>query len=130
MRRMIICLIALFISVTYLFVPVRAYASVFDGAKEDACKGVAFDESASCGSVSAGGRDLSDVIKISLNIFSTVIGIIAVVMIMVGGVKYVMSQGDSNQVNSAKNTILYSVVGLVVAMLSQVIVKFVLNRFS
>ena len=51
-------------------------------------------------------------------------------MIMVGGLKYMTSQGDSANVASAKNTILYAVIGLVVVALAQVIVKFVLDRFA
>lgn len=53
------------------------------------------------------------------------IGIGAVIMIVVGGFKYVTSNGDSNNIQSAKNTILYAVIGLVVAILGQAIVLFV-----
>jgi uncharacterized membrane protein YjfL (UPF0719 family) len=50
-------------------------------------------------------------------------------MIIVGGIKYVISNGDSSKVKSAKDTIMYSVVGLVVALLAYAIVKFVLTQF-
>ncbi len=55
-------------------------------------------------------------------------GAISVIMIIVGGFKYVLSGGDSNGVQSAKNTIMYALIGLVVAIFSQVIVSFVLSR--
>ena len=61
--------------------------------------------------------------------FSAIVGIIAVVMIIVGGIKYITSGGDSGNVTAAKNTILYAVIGLVVVALAQIIVKFVLGRF-
>lgn len=63
-----------------------------------------------------------------INIFSWVVGIISVIMIIVGGLKYILSGGDSNSVSSAKNTILYAVVGLVIVAFAQIIVLFVLDR--
>ena len=57
------------------------------------------------------------------------LGAVAVIMIVVGGFKYVTSNGDSNNIQSAKNTILYSVVGLVVAIAAQMIVTFVVSKF-
>ena len=64
-----------------------------------------------------------------VNTLIFVIGAVAVIMIVVGGMRYVISGGDSGQVNSAKNTILYAVVGLVIAMASYGIVNFVLAKF-
>jgi hypothetical protein len=48
---------------------------------------------------------------------------------MVGGLKYITSQGDPNATATAKNTILYAAIGLVVVALAQVIVRFVIGRF-
>lgn len=56
-------------------------------------------------------------------------GLISVIMIIIGGFKYIVSNGDANGVTSAKNTIMYAVVGLVVAVSCQFIVSFVLTRF-
>jgi len=67
-------------------------------------------------------------LKSVINILLTVVGIVSVIMIIVGGVKYVTSAGDSSGVSSAKNTILYAVVGLVVALMAFAIVNFVLDR--
>lgn len=53
-------------------------------------------------------------------------GAISVIMIIVGGFKYVISNGDSNGLQGAKNTILYALVGLIVVLFAQVIVRFVL----
>lgn len=65
-----------------------------------------------------------------INTILVVLGMIAVIMIIIGGVRYTTSNGDSSQIQSAKNTILYSVVGLVVAILSFAIVNFVLGAFG
>lgn len=55
-------------------------------------------------------------------------GIASVIMIMVGGFKYMVSNGDSGKVSSAKDTILYSIIGLVVVVIAQAIVSFVIIR--
>lgn len=64
----------------------------------------------------------------AVNIFSIVTGIAAIIVIIIGGLKYVLSSGDSSNVNSAKNTILYAVIGLVVVVLAQAIVRFVISK--
>lgn len=64
---------------------------------------------------------------ISILLFA--VGVVAVIMIIVGGIRYVLSNGDASQIKSAKDTILYSVVGLVVALLAYSIVNFVVGRF-
>lgn len=56
------------------------------------------------------------------------VGIASVIMIIIGGFKYVISNGDSNAINSAKNTILYAVIGLIVALLAQAILVFVIGK--
>jgi len=63
----------------------------------------------------------------AINILLYVVGAVSVIMIIVGGFKYVTSGGDSAGVTSAKNTILYAVIGLIVAVLAWAIVNFVLN---
>lgn len=63
-----------------------------------------------------------------MQLLGIVIGVASVIMIIVGGLRYIMSSGDPNGVNGAKNTILYAIIGLVVAALSQVIVIFVISE--
>lgn len=74
--------------------------------------------------------DLSDNLKTVVNILLFVLGAIAVIMIIIGGIRYTTSNGDSGSIKSAKDTILYSVVGLVVAILAYAIVNFVLGAFK
>lgn len=64
----------------------------------------------------------------ALRILSTVIGIASVIVIIISGLKYIMSGGDSNSVNSAKNTLLYAVIGLVIAVMGQFLIIFVLSK--
>ena len=56
-----------------------------------------------------------------------IVGIIAVVMLIIGGIKYVVSGGDSKKVTDAKNTVLYAIIGLVIAFLAFAIVNFVIS---
>lgn len=63
-----------------------------------------------------------------INILSVVVGFIAVVMLIIGGFRYITSAGDSNRVSGAKNTILYALIGLVIVASAQIIVQFVLNK--
>ncbi len=87
--------------------------------------------SQSCSSTTSGAdTTINKTIRRIIDIFSVVVGIIAVIMIIIGGVKYVLSGGASDQVSSAKNTILFAIVGLVIVALAQVIVKFVLNKVT
>lgn len=71
---------------------------------------------------------LNSIIKTVINILSLVVGVVAVIMIIFGGLKYITSGGDSSNVSSAKNTIIYAIVGLVVVALAQFIVRFVLDK--
>ena len=65
-----------------------------------------------------GSKPLKNQIKTIVNILLFILGIIAVIMIIIGGLRYTTSGGDSGQTKSAKDTILYSVVGLIVAILA------------
>ena len=57
-----------------------------------------------------------------------VLGIVAVVMIIIGGINYMTSQGDSTKVKKGRDTILYGVIGLIIALLAFAIVNFVLDN--
>lgn len=58
------------------------------------------------------------------------VGAIAVLMLIIGGIRYVISAGDENAVKGAKNTILYAIVGIVVALLAFAAVQFIIGRLS
>ncbi|MEO5499572.1 MAG: hypothetical protein ABIR46_03670 [Candidatus Saccharimonadales bacterium] len=70
------------------------------------------------------------IFKIVTNILLFLIGAIAVIMLIIGGIRYVISGGDQAQVTSAKNTILYAIVGIVVAFLAYAAVNFVTGAFA
>jgi len=75
-------------------------------------------------------KPLTDYIKIIVNTLLFILGAVSVIMIILGGIKYTTSAGDTKNVEAAKNTIMYAVIGLVVAILAGAIVNFVIGVFK
>lgn len=88
------------------------------------------DGTKSVDSGNGSAEDLPDRIKTIVNILLFLLGAIAVIMIIIGGIRYATSNGDAGSVKGAKDTILYAVIGLVVAILAYAIVNFVLGAFK
>jgi hypothetical protein len=65
-----------------------------------------------------------------VNILLFAIGIIAVIMLILGGIRYTVSGGEAKAVESAKNTILYAIIGIVVAFLAYAVVNWVLTSLT
>jgi multisubunit Na+/H+ antiporter MnhB subunit len=78
---------------------------------------------------SGGNASLQTQIKRIVNTALFLLGSIAVVMIVLGGIRYTISNGESSQIKSAKDTIMYAVIGLVVSILAYAIVNFVVDQF-
>lgn len=76
------------------------------------------------------GSEATSIVKNLINVFLFAIGILSVIMIVHSGLKYTTSRGDAEQIKSAKNTLLYAVVGLIVASLAFTIVNFVIGAFN
>jgi hypothetical protein len=86
-----------------------------------------------CGTGAAsvcGNANISNIFNFVANALIFVIGAVAVIMIILGGLRYVTSNGDAKATASAKDTILYAVVGLVVAIAAYAIVNFVVTHFK
>jgi hypothetical protein len=75
-------------------------------------------------------NDLMTTVNTIINVIIGVIGFVAVVVIILGGVQYTTSAGDPGKVKKAKDTILYGIVGLVIALLAFAIVNFVLSSIT
>lgn len=65
-----------------------------------------------------------------INIALFIIGALAVLMLIIGGIRYTVSGGDTAAVTAAKNTILYAIIGIIVAILAYAIVNFVLVNLA
>lgn len=67
------------------------------------------------------------IIPRAINLMLFIVGILAIVMLIFGGIRYVVSGGDPSKVKDAKNTILYAIIGLVVAILGYALVSWVIS---
>lgn len=95
-------------------------------------------EAIQCGANGASGQSSPDTTKPAssfneiltsgLNLLSAAAGIAAVVMIVIGGFKFITSSGKEDKIKSARTSIMYAVIGLVIVALAQIIVQFVLNK--
>ena len=98
---------------------------------EEGCKSRGGKLNAQNECVDSNGKSLNEVtytLRNVVNLLLYVAGIIAVVIIVIAGFRFVTSNGDAAQVSKAKNTIIYALVGLVVAVMSYAIVNFILEN--
>ena len=77
-----------------------------------------------------GGDGLQKVIATALNILTWITGVAAVFVLIIAGFRYVVSGGSSSGVTGAKNMIIYALIGIVIAMLAQLIVRFVIGEIG
>ncbi len=77
--------------------------------------------------VEGGNVSLESTVKNVLSVVFAIIGVIAVIMVVIGGVNYIMSQGDSQRTQKAKNTIMYGLIGMIIALAAFAIVQFVMH---
>ena len=74
----------------------------------------------------SGENNLMPTVSTIINVIIGVVGIVSVIFIVIGGLSYVTSAGDPGKTKKAKDTILYAIIGLIVAVLAFAIVNFVL----
>lgn len=126
---------------TLLFAPVLAPATAYGetecinnpssgGIDECLSQGSCATDPEGCQQGGDSSEQVNDIIRLVINIFSLVVGVISVIMIIIGGAKYITSGGNDSNVASAKNTIMYAIIGLVIVALAQLIVLFVLDKVS
>ena len=74
-------------------------------------------------------NSLNNTIAAITNVILFVAGAASIIMIVIGGLRYVVSGGNPSAINDAKNTILYAIVGLVISVSAFAIVNYVLGAF-
>lgn len=72
----------------------------------------------------------SGIFKRITDVMLFIIGAISVIMLIIGGIRYVVSGGEAAAIQSAKNTILYAIVGVVISILAYAVVNFVVGSFA
>jgi len=116
--------------------PLPALAQASDNAdiNNGLCAGANLNFGSTCQAGGVGNDQavtkINNIIHLIINTLSAVVGVVAVIMIVVGGFRYITSGGADTSVSSAKNTILYAIIGLVIVALAQFIVRFVLGKIT
>lgn len=123
---------ALVATFAFAFAPVVAPVAMAQEIKDNLKCGSNFSlTGGNCNTDTQEGADnVQTAIERIVNILSIIVGIVAVIMIVFGGFRYITSGGDSTKVGSAKNTIIYAIVGLVIVAFAQFIVQFVLTNIE
>ncbi|MBQ6511013.1 hypothetical protein IJI94_03600 [Candidatus Saccharibacteria bacterium] len=112
------------LSVVALAPKVSAYYTCAEGPK----KGELVDSKANCPGDTTDDNALMNTMTNVVNVIIGIVGFITIIMIIVGGIMYATSAGDAGKAKKAKDTIIYGLIGLVVAILAFAIVNFVLGN--
>ena len=107
-------------------VPAPAYAAACSGTL-DISSGA---DCANPGVTNKGLFEQDGIFQTIAKVLIFLVGAIAVLFLIIGGLRYVVSNGDAKNVEAAKNTILYAIVGIIVAVLSYAAVTFVINSLK
>lgn len=112
-----------------LFAQAPAYAAFEQGLQDGANAAQGKDQQGDASSLFGEGGQ-GGIFRTITNVMLFIIGAISVIMLIIGGIRYVVSGGDTTKVQEAKNTILYAIVGVVVAILAYAVVNFVIQSFT
>jgi hypothetical protein len=103
-----------------------------DSTSDKLCQGANLGNGQACPGGHASGADAALTNKIGdiVNLLLYITGALAVIVLIYGGIRYVTSTGDAKRVQQAKDTIVYAITGLVIAILAYAIVNFVVGSLS
>jgi hypothetical protein len=128
MNKIITIIVTALAALTLAFAAVPAYAACPAGNNVTTST---VSDGASCADDNAGqGKTLPQVIKTIVTVAMFILGALSVLMLIYGGITYSTSAGDSGKITKAKHTIMYAIVGLVVALLAYSIVGFILDNIK
>ena len=95
----------------------------------DICSGDSKD-SVYCQNKDKGKDQVNGIIKTIVEVLLMAVGAISIIMIVIGGILFALSSGDTQKAAKARSTILYAVVGLIVSIFASAIVNFVFDGFN
>jgi hypothetical protein len=118
------------LALALLMVPVMGTLSnpvaAATNAKQEVCEGLG--TGANCSG--AGQPSINNTISNVIDLMSAITGVVSVIMIIIAGFRFVTANGDSGTIAAARRTVIYALVGLVVVVLSQTLVKYVVDRVA
>ena len=88
------------------------------------------DNSVYCQNKDKGEDQVNGIIKTIVEVLLMAVGAISIIMIVIGGILFALSSGDTQKAAKARSTILYAVVGLIVSVFASAIVNFVFDGFN
>lgn len=103
-------------------------SALFESSKQQACDGASLSDSGGDCTDDRGANRVEEVIQTVIDILTIIIGIAAVIMIIVNGFRFITANGDSGAITSARNGIIYAIVGLIIVAMAQAIVRFVVGK--
>lgn len=118
------------IAASALLVVALALPTAAADPKQSLCEGSGGTWNGTSCSNAASQPELMTTIRNIANVLLFIMGAIAVVMIIIGGIRYITSNGEQNQVTGAKNTIMYAIIGVIVALTAYAIVNFVTSNIK
>ena len=129
MKKLVVALGLLSASFFSLAPLAPAYAAtavppIVADSKGDACAGVA----AAGGNCADNGAQLNNAIKVAINIFAIIVGVIAVIMLILAGLNFITSNGESGKIAKAKTSVIYAIVGLILVAAAETIVHVVIGN--
>jgi len=123
--RNILVALAIVLSGTMMLVPVTAHATF----KTDACQGInTLSGTGSTDCSKTADSSINKLMTTVIQIFSVIVGFVAVLMVIVGGLRFITANGDSGATASARNTIIYALIGLLIVAFAQLLVHFVIHK--
>ena len=125
MNKIRILLISFITMFSMLSVPAMVLAGP---AKDAVCEGAQFATGGACDATAE--KPVKDTVTLAIRILQMIVGIISVFTIIIAGLGYITSAGDSAKTKTSRDRIMYSAIGLMVVVLAEIIVRFVLNRVS
>jgi|JI10StandDraft_1071094.scaffolds.fasta_scaffold395288_2 hypothetical protein len=116
------------IMVTLISLSLRVTTVYADDALSDACRQFPDSEVCAQRATDPNGSKVTVVIMNIINFIVYLTASISVLMLIFGGFKYVLSQGDSNQTKSGKDTIMYALIGLFISVNAMFVVRYVISK--
>ena len=114
------------VSAGALAVRTPTHVVVSSVAANEACQGAGLGAGSACNSNNT--VQINNTLGTIINIFSAIVGLVAVIMIIVAGLQFITASGNAQNIAKARSTLLYAIVGLVIVVLAQVIVHFIITQ--
>lgn len=126
MRRLILRIALPFLGFSILFTPVSAFAwNPFSGVD---CTGSDASTSAVCTTKPKDISGSNGILVTVANFVALIAGIAAVIILLIASIKYITAGGDAKEIESAKNTIIYALVGILIILSAKILITYVVGK--